>query len=317
MREIISGIAKADLVVADLTTLNANVFYELGLCHGLRIPTILIAQSMDDVPFDLRPYKIQLYDTRFDKIHKLTTALTDIGERHRAGDLVFGSPVVDFFPSVGDSEETESELATDSLEVLGEDTEEKGILDYSAEIETAFDDLTEILTTIGQENEKITSKSEIHRKHFEELNVNPSPGSAAQKQKVGLLMASDMNLCSKRFEEELPRFERAVNTLDEGFNGLMTLAMQAKNEDKQKIGHFREQIAGFLESSEVPITSFRDLRDTVAGLTGISKDVNRASRRLAQALNGIVQNLENIKAFAIRVIALFDQWLDGEAGRIN
>lgn len=96
MRDIINGIARADLVVADLTTLNANVFYELGLCHGLRIPTVLMAQSMDDVPFDLRPYKIQLYETRFDKTQKLTSALTDIGKKHKACEIVFGSPILDF-----------------------------------------------------------------------------------------------------------------------------------------------------------------------------------------------------------------------------
>jgi len=46
LRDIIRGIATAHLIVADLTTLNPNVLYELGLCHGLRIPTILLAQSM-------------------------------------------------------------------------------------------------------------------------------------------------------------------------------------------------------------------------------------------------------------------------------
>lgn len=58
LRDIIRGIATAHLIVADLTTLNPNVLYELGLCHGLRIPTILLAQSMEEVPFDLRPYRI-------------------------------------------------------------------------------------------------------------------------------------------------------------------------------------------------------------------------------------------------------------------
>jgi hypothetical protein len=58
IRDIVVGIARADLIIADLTTTNANVFYELGLCHGLRIPTIMLAQSMDEVPFDLRSYRV-------------------------------------------------------------------------------------------------------------------------------------------------------------------------------------------------------------------------------------------------------------------
>lgn len=68
LRDIVRGIGTADLIVADLTTLNPNVLYELGLCHGLRIPTILLAQSMDEVPFDLRGYRIQIYSTHFDEV---------------------------------------------------------------------------------------------------------------------------------------------------------------------------------------------------------------------------------------------------------
>ena len=45
----------ADLVIADVSIHNANVFYELGIRHALRDrPTILIRCRQDDVPFDLR-----------------------------------------------------------------------------------------------------------------------------------------------------------------------------------------------------------------------------------------------------------------------
>ena len=40
------GIDTADLLIADLTDLNPNVFYELGIAHGLGIPTVLLTQSI-------------------------------------------------------------------------------------------------------------------------------------------------------------------------------------------------------------------------------------------------------------------------------
>jgi hypothetical protein len=55
---IVRRITTAKLVIAELTTLNPNVFYELGLCHGLGIPTVLLAQSIDEVPFDLQGYTV-------------------------------------------------------------------------------------------------------------------------------------------------------------------------------------------------------------------------------------------------------------------
>ena len=52
----------AKLILADLTGKNPNVFYELGLAHALAKPAILIAASMDDVPFDLRALRVLEYD---------------------------------------------------------------------------------------------------------------------------------------------------------------------------------------------------------------------------------------------------------------
>lgn len=52
----------ADVLLAELTTQNANVFYELGLAHAIGKPVILVSETMDDVPFDLRPLRVLTYD---------------------------------------------------------------------------------------------------------------------------------------------------------------------------------------------------------------------------------------------------------------
>jgi len=50
---------EADVILADLTNKNPNVFYELGLAHAITKPAILITASMDDVPFDLRSLRVK------------------------------------------------------------------------------------------------------------------------------------------------------------------------------------------------------------------------------------------------------------------
>jgi hypothetical protein len=52
---------QAKLLIADLTGKNPNVFYELGLAHALAKPAILIAEAMEDIPFDLRALRIIVY----------------------------------------------------------------------------------------------------------------------------------------------------------------------------------------------------------------------------------------------------------------
>src|SRR5918993_408765 len=56
-----SQIRRADIVIADMTGRNANVFYETGYAHALGKWVILITQDVDDIPFDLRPYPHIIY----------------------------------------------------------------------------------------------------------------------------------------------------------------------------------------------------------------------------------------------------------------
>lgn len=62
MDDILTSIDQADIVLADLTRKNANVFYEVGVCHALGKAVLLLAQSIDDIPFDLRHRRVLLYD---------------------------------------------------------------------------------------------------------------------------------------------------------------------------------------------------------------------------------------------------------------
>ena len=61
--QIWKGITEAKVLVAELTTRNPNVFYELGLAHALNKPVVLIAGKEEDVPFDLRHIRVIYYDT--------------------------------------------------------------------------------------------------------------------------------------------------------------------------------------------------------------------------------------------------------------
>lgn len=64
IHDIWRSIWSAQIVIADVTGRNPNVNYELGLCHALGVPTILISEVIDDVPFDYRHRRCILYDVR-------------------------------------------------------------------------------------------------------------------------------------------------------------------------------------------------------------------------------------------------------------
>ena len=61
LRDIVLDLDKADLVIADVTALNPNVMYELGLRHGFCKKTILITQDRSELPFDIAGYQCVQY----------------------------------------------------------------------------------------------------------------------------------------------------------------------------------------------------------------------------------------------------------------
>ena len=61
LERIYTQISKADIIVADMTGRNPNVFYEVGYAHALDKRVLLLTQNTDDIPFDLKHYPHIVY----------------------------------------------------------------------------------------------------------------------------------------------------------------------------------------------------------------------------------------------------------------
>jgi hypothetical protein len=86
---VISDIIHAELVVADLTDLNPNAFYELGIRHSTLKPTIHVASSDTNLPFDNVAHRtifIDLADWQSiqrgrDQLARSARAIQDLGNK--------------------------------------------------------------------------------------------------------------------------------------------------------------------------------------------------------------------------------------------
>jgi ClpX C4-type zinc finger len=61
VEDIWEGICESEIILADVTGRNPNVMYEIGIAHTIGKPVIIITQTMDDVPFDLKHYRCIVY----------------------------------------------------------------------------------------------------------------------------------------------------------------------------------------------------------------------------------------------------------------
>lgn len=62
-RKIIQNIFESEVIIADLTHWNPNVFYEMGVAHAIDNKTLMIVQKKEErLPFDIRTYRVIQYE---------------------------------------------------------------------------------------------------------------------------------------------------------------------------------------------------------------------------------------------------------------
>ena len=108
--DMFSLILEADLVVCDITILNANVFYELGIRHALRRRRTLIIKhkgSADSPPFDLLTDRYLAYDLADPEAR---AKLTQVIEATLQSDRSTDSPIFTMLPDLSEADPSVTQL---------------------------------------------------------------------------------------------------------------------------------------------------------------------------------------------------------------
>lgn len=87
-RQIMDNLVHCDLVIADLTDSNANVFYEMGIRHVLSAPIIHMKFAGSKIPFDNSDFRAIEYSFDVDVIDKLTEELPHIVDAALHGETI-------------------------------------------------------------------------------------------------------------------------------------------------------------------------------------------------------------------------------------
>jgi len=311
MRDIIEGISRAHLIVADITGRNANVMYELGIAHGLGRPTVMLAQSIDDVPFDLRSYRIKQYSTHFKVAQTLRAELVRIGAEHLEGQLSFGSPVSDFAQSPGPADASSGAVArTDEQANRGADDpqpdEDLGLLDHFEAAHDASTVFVNGLSAMTAEIAVVGVELSAYAERVERLNDGESGAAAARQFKNIALKASGvLDGYSARMEELLPEVEEAAGTIIE--TGLAYAEwLQAPDADPEQVESTRAMAEGLLYSVRGGLEGILGFRESAVGLRGISTTLTKASKRVERNLDRVVVVMERVESYGERTLALLE-----------
>lgn len=309
LTDIVGGIAGADLVLADLTTVNANVMYELGVCHALCRPAILLTQSIDDLPFDLRSYRILHYTTRFDQIGRLHRDLVDIGKRSLEGTVKFGSPVTDFLMR------DDTALVPASEQCLAsqgpkETVEEAGFLDFLTRTEDLNGSIGQALGGIGEKTEAFGAQLNVHTAEIERVSARPGPGMAGALYKIAVSTADDIRAYADGVNSVLPCYDGEVSELIDML-GCYGCWLEIHS-DEEQLQDFRVAVETIRDSAGTALAQVREFHGAVLGLRGVSKPTNAAIRYLVDVLDQFISTTENLFAFAVRTLAILSPKQDSE-----
>lgn len=86
-KQIITRLISADLVIADLTNLNANVMYELAIRHCACKPSVSIAEFNTTLPFDISDQRTIFYRNDIAGVGELKDQLSELVKKALAEGL--------------------------------------------------------------------------------------------------------------------------------------------------------------------------------------------------------------------------------------
>ena len=315
LRDVVEGIYKSNMIVADLTTTNPNVFYELGLAHAFRRPVIHITQSIDEVPFDLRPQRLLEYSVHFAKISEATEKLTRYAAGAMDGSTKFGSPVTDFLPdditfdpkrnspTQTDDTPTNEHPIVDVLNKPEEDT--RGFLDHLIAINDGYNRIAEIVEGVGVDLEEMTLSTNTTTDEFTRIGTNASDSSPAAARNASRKLATQIGSFAAKLKNANAEYSSIAQETEDSLEFVVSFQRELSDRNDPEVD---EQLES-LRSLQVAVTGGRDsfltLADIMDGLPRIERRLNREVVRASEEIRVMASNLDRTIASISR--ALRDQ----------
>ena len=307
LRDILEEIHSSDLIVADLTTSNPNVFYELGLAHALGKSAILVTQSIEDVPFDLHSYRLLKYSTHFDEIDNAREQLAQKVKASLKGTIPFGTPVTDFLQGMTLEKQSSYLSQSDTVDNQSDtvDDDERGFLDHLIDINEGYTRIAEIVERVGVDLEEMTLSTNTTTDEFTRIGTNPSASSPAAARNASRKLATQIGHFTSKLKKANGEYASIAQETEDSLEFVVSFQRELSDANDPEVD---EQLES-LRSLQVAVTSGRDSFFTLAyimdELPRIERRLNREVARAGEEIRVMASNLDRTIASISR--ALRDQ----------
>lgn len=330
IKDIVIGIYKSDIIIADLTGLNANVFYELGLAHAMNKKVIIITQDILDLPFDIKPYRANQYGMKFNEVPLLIDKLNQLLQDAVDGSKEFGNPVSDFIPDYFSKINLNSDvydgkiLSEESTNIDFEHGNDKEKQSYNIEKSTCAslntmteeDDLDDgyldLIVKINENADKITSEIELIGSEMTEMSVSVNKASEAisssnnsdinYARKICRNLADPVDLFSKKLEVHISNISTSWDNVEYAYLNLLDnhyAVNKSNSKDLLKSIDSLEDLQHEISNSDKHIVSFVSVMQQSKGV----------ERRLTKAINTLTNEFDKYLTMTDSLMSSIDRMI--------
>ncbi|MFX3949620.1 hypothetical protein ACJBW9_09095 [Streptococcus suis] len=283
LMDIIHPIYESDIVIADLTGLNPNVMYELGLAHSFNKKTIVITKDdLSQLPFDLKQYRAKDYDTHFLRFEELLNYLKINLYGAISNEVGFSNPVRDFLRS--ENINNVPWFAEKNITELSEESD-KGFIDFMADIEETTGKFTEVITELTQDIGTMGDEVSKTGAEIERVNKKGGSGTASFVRKETKKAATHVNNFGKKLDKHINELSILWDIIESNSAGLLDneFATSDKNLEDLKtfITSFLPLQGAISESNESVKTMKQSLKNSI----GLERNLNQAIRDVCSGLD--------------------------------
>jgi|CXWL01.1.fsa_nt_gi hypothetical protein len=296
LKDIVGGLAESAVVIADLTGSNANVYYELGLAHGLGKRVILLTQHVDELPFDLRSYRVIPYSTHFAEIAKARAQLLAVAKDALDDRIPFGSPMTDFLPAPTarkiSSMSTNLESAPEPI--LGD----AGILDHLVDMEEGFAKLNEIIAANTTDMTAIANAISETSERLTALTQSNSP--ARTRRIVVITLAKQLLDYAELLAAHNEDYVTTLATTRNSLECLIRAHTPSTEAEKDQLKAFLLLLVQAEGAAMSQRGSLSQLIENVRSTPRVERTFNRAAEAAVRSLEGYAQNTDQALSMIVR-----------------
>ena len=318
LQDIVEGIYQSSVIIADLTGLNANVFYELGLAHAMNKKVIIITQDIGELPFDIKSYRANEYSLKFNKLPILIGELKKLLSGAIDNSVKYGNPVSDYILDFYDKKLIEQPIAEKHYDTTNDIDKEvidvstsneldgntdKGYIDNIAEIECNSNKMTEEILCMGYEMNDMKNSICLTVNEMNNLKKHNGDIDTGYLKNACRKLAEPMDEFSQKLKDHVCKISSYWDVIENNYLSLLDNEYVKNINNIDSVKETMESLRGMQEAVYCSNSNIGGFVDVLRGSLGVERRLNKAISTLISELEKYLKMTDTMYASIDRILS--------------